>query len=291
LLIEKVEALAMLDFPAAHSMDTTWFAVDADGCVGVFDSGEGGAVPSTNTSFSLRARQQGSDLLYVEDVATFFSIWAQEINHEMINLKIAAADMLSALGINLAESEIEDSPDVSAFRDWDIPQLHWFLVLSQEQAEAEVIKIIKNHGLRDSDFIIRFTGEPLLLLVSYCPLTTVQLLFNKGLLHYSKPIKSTRYSYELGVLLGLFYYSHGYQYPFPYKLRGHPVKPLCLDDLPEKLQDFVTWNWFDQLRFSQNSDIQPLEHMSCNTWGRHQLWIDTQGNERDGHPHQRKKFR
>src|SRR5262245_11165184 len=33
------------DFPAAHSMDTTWFAVDRDGHVGVFESGEPGAVP------------------------------------------------------------------------------------------------------------------------------------------------------------------------------------------------------------------------------------------------------
>lgn len=33
------------DFPAAHSMDTEWFAVDDDGHVAVFDSGEGGAVP------------------------------------------------------------------------------------------------------------------------------------------------------------------------------------------------------------------------------------------------------
>ncbi|AFY94281.1 hypothetical protein [Chamaesiphon minutus] len=35
----------MSDFPAAHSMDATWFAIDADGCVGVFESNEGGAVP------------------------------------------------------------------------------------------------------------------------------------------------------------------------------------------------------------------------------------------------------
>ena len=34
------------DCPAAHSMDTTWFAVDADGNIGVFDSGEAGAVPT-----------------------------------------------------------------------------------------------------------------------------------------------------------------------------------------------------------------------------------------------------
>lgn len=34
------------DFPAAHSMDTMWFAVDDDGHVAVFESGEAGAVPS-----------------------------------------------------------------------------------------------------------------------------------------------------------------------------------------------------------------------------------------------------
>jgi hypothetical protein len=33
------------DYPAAHSMDTTWFAVDRDGLVAAFDSGEAGAVP------------------------------------------------------------------------------------------------------------------------------------------------------------------------------------------------------------------------------------------------------
>src|SRR5262245_46798287 len=34
-----------MDFPAAHSMDTRWFAVDDDGCVAAFDSGETGCVP------------------------------------------------------------------------------------------------------------------------------------------------------------------------------------------------------------------------------------------------------
>ncbi len=33
------------DFPAAHSMDTHWFAVDRDGRVAVFDSNESGPVP------------------------------------------------------------------------------------------------------------------------------------------------------------------------------------------------------------------------------------------------------
>jgi hypothetical protein len=37
------------DIPAAHSMDTEWFAIDADGHVGVFVTGEDGAVPETFT--------------------------------------------------------------------------------------------------------------------------------------------------------------------------------------------------------------------------------------------------
>ena len=41
-----------VDFPAAHSMDTTWFAVDRDGHVGVFDSGEPGAAPSGVDTFN-----------------------------------------------------------------------------------------------------------------------------------------------------------------------------------------------------------------------------------------------
>jgi hypothetical protein len=36
---------ACRDFPAAHSMDTTWFGVDEDGELAVFESGEGGSVP------------------------------------------------------------------------------------------------------------------------------------------------------------------------------------------------------------------------------------------------------
>lgn len=34
-----------VDFPAAHSMDTSWFAVDEDGHVALLESGEDGAVP------------------------------------------------------------------------------------------------------------------------------------------------------------------------------------------------------------------------------------------------------
>src|SRR5689334_11564350 len=39
------EAKMDADFPAAHSMDTAWYAVDHDGYVGFFDTGEEGHIP------------------------------------------------------------------------------------------------------------------------------------------------------------------------------------------------------------------------------------------------------
>lgn len=39
-----------VDFPAAHSRDADWFAVDADGCVGVFDTDENAGSPVCSAS-------------------------------------------------------------------------------------------------------------------------------------------------------------------------------------------------------------------------------------------------
>ena len=57
------------DFPAAHSMDTVWFAVDREGHIALFQSGENGHVPRDAPQdgrvhwelLELRARVTGSD--------------------------------------------------------------------------------------------------------------------------------------------------------------------------------------------------------------------------------------
>jgi hypothetical protein len=41
----EVSLRPMRDYPAAHSMDSTWFAVDANGELAFFDTGEGGCLP------------------------------------------------------------------------------------------------------------------------------------------------------------------------------------------------------------------------------------------------------
>ncbi len=56
-----------LDYPAAHSMDSTWFAVDEDGHVAVFDTGEGGVAP-TSDAFPMGGEAGGRNPLEPADV-------------------------------------------------------------------------------------------------------------------------------------------------------------------------------------------------------------------------------
>src|SRR5437660_377534 len=59
------------DFPAAHSMDTEWFAVDARGHVAVFVTGENGMLPRgcghTDDFSELIARLRGRPVPEEED--------------------------------------------------------------------------------------------------------------------------------------------------------------------------------------------------------------------------------
>lgn len=57
-----------LDFPAAHSMDSTWFAVDADGHVALFETGEGGAIP-TSGDFPYGGEAGGDDPFEIDLLA------------------------------------------------------------------------------------------------------------------------------------------------------------------------------------------------------------------------------
>ena len=54
---------APADFPAAHSMDSCWFAVDETGAVAAFDTGEGGSIPVSGFPMNGQALEWGEDHL------------------------------------------------------------------------------------------------------------------------------------------------------------------------------------------------------------------------------------
>jgi hypothetical protein len=87
--------LAPSALPAAHSMDTTWFAVDDDGHVAAFDSGERGGVPAAATQNTADVAELGalrpfviedegwSRELYESDDPGPFSSGFYEFSHEV----------------------------------------------------------------------------------------------------------------------------------------------------------------------------------------------------------------
>jgi hypothetical protein len=73
-LHEPTRAAPAVDFPAAHSMDSTWFAVDSEGQVALFDTGEGGALP-TEDRFPKGGEAGGADGLSAGDVLVALLRW------------------------------------------------------------------------------------------------------------------------------------------------------------------------------------------------------------------------
>ncbi|MDY6938511.1 MAG: hypothetical protein SWY16_12670 [Cyanobacteriota bacterium] len=289
----------MSDFPAAHSMDTTWFAVDAEGHIGMFDSSEGGAVPKSNSQFMREYWTNRQEDLCLYELNDLFWQWSQENENHVVYLEMSAHEVLRKLDLDLPElNSNEPGTNLAPWRNefdisrldysqsWEYVDRQWLLILAGD--ESETFKILNSHCFRTSDYTgyaIRFSGEPNILFLMRCPKATLQMLFTKNLVQYACSFRL--YSKDLAILLGLFYYRHNYSSPFPYECDGQPLHPLKLDDLPENLQDILTWTWFDATKFSESRKIQPIEHMQCSTWGKSKGWVDTHGNEREEHPHDR----
>jgi hypothetical protein len=262
----------MSDFPAAHSMDTTWFAVDADGCVGVFDSGEGGAVPRTNRNTQI----EGSE----EILLTLAELDPQRI----IRVQASAKILAKTLTKNKLEAEIESyqsfwqhSRDASQV---EVAQrlYNLFLLTSED--------ITSHFDLADEDgvFLIQFIDQPAVfpqvIYINECSLATIQRLIATGQILGGREFDDINY---LLSQLGFFVYEVPVQAPIPYRRCGRTLQPLKLQDLSPDLKDSIHWNSLTHLKFGEHRQIQPIEFTPCNTWNG-EWWQDTQGQRHEQFP-------
>jgi hypothetical protein len=253
----------MQDYPAAHSMDTNWFAVDADGNIGYFDSGEGGAVP---TSY------QSSEIEYYSDI--FLAI-AENHPDRIVQLKASGNVIAKSLTMVKLQENIGYAHKYSEAKSSTYDLL---LLLSNRDA----ISLLAREALMEDAYILSFAGDPIVVFLNYCYISPLQKLIASKQILGGRELDNNDYFLSL---LGFFSYSVPEQYPYPYQRLGKPASPIMLEDLPEFLKDKIHWNRLDMLRFSEQRKIQPIEHMSCYTWGDDKGWIDTEGNEREGHPY------
>jgi hypothetical protein len=246
-----MEPTEIIDYPAAHSMDTTWFAVDADGHIGIFDTGEGGAVP--------------------EDA------WRDGYGLEMLLTEIAK-DYEDRTIVVATPGDILLAELTAKALTEDIDRVVYNGNVYQLILHLESDRIIPELGIEalDGNYIVRFAGEKTIVYISEISLASLQKLITERKVLAGKSLYSN-YDYSLTALCGFFEYEHNNHILTPYDRTHIPQYPLKLADLPDRLQLQIIAAGIDRVKFAESELIQPIEHVPCSAWGNVDYWIDTQG--------------
>ncbi len=240
------------DFPAAHSMDTAWCAVDRDGHVALFDSGENGAVAEGSAALDAG----GPDDLALSDLAPTDDAPAPAVHdwdgyrrgahtrHESEYLAPTDAAMLLMFVRDVGD--LDD--DVRAGRATPVATTRHAAV--RWRADA-------------TDAIARAHERSLCL---RC------VVLNTAVYGERRPGDA-----------GLYLYQHRPDHgtPLPYVRTELPVRPLTLDAIPAAVRDRVGAVRFDALCFADALAVQPFEHVPSFAYGSgHTTYVDAAGDER-----------
>jgi hypothetical protein len=222
------------DYPAAHSMDTTWYAVDRDGHVAVFSSHEAGAVPMTafgddgslNVEERLRQALPAAGVVY--DLASRF-LPALETEPKPLDRA-----WLVQYPVLLFLSSLDPVREaLAAGRAKQVPATEGVAVVLRGITEEEL------NGYRASP---AFRG-------------CLNLYLGEG--------ETTSLAQH-----GLYEYGHITEnwISGPYGREVLPERAVHIDQLPPDLRRRIGAMRFDRLRFADTAYIQPVELAECVSW-------------------------
>jgi hypothetical protein len=265
------------DYPAAHSMDTEWFAVDADGSVALFDSGEAGAVPAS----------------FLDAIGEQYNLWSfldswQVASDGTRHVVGDAGQWRLGTGTREVQSAIEQAiervGEVHFRSQWadGTRQAHRFGSLATQSC-YNLVMVLRHEAalsrLRHVQYALRFSGVPLAVFVDECSVQCVKDLLESGELIEGRFVDSIA---EAPRLIGAYGFRHGARHENwisgPYERTHVPARSLRLEDVPPALLQTVTTVRFDALRFSELAAIQPVEQTPCQS--RQLEWIGTDGQLR-----------
>jgi hypothetical protein len=221
------------DYPAAHSMDAQWFAVDRDGHVGSFSSGEAGAVP-------VHGVIGDNDVLLLDRIQ---------------NLPATGKTIYDLRG-RRELSRSEEPPHV-----WTAAHFHVLLFLSALEPLREAIaagRAIEVPATEGKAVVFRtLTDEEL---KCYHALPEFQGSFYCFIVDNEGERSLAR--------CGFYEYSHltDNWISGPYGRQTIPSQPLHIDQLPPALRDYLGRLRLENVRFADSPYIQPVEHTECESW-------------------------
>jgi hypothetical protein len=224
------------DFPAAHSMDSEWFAVDKGGHVAHFSTGEAGAQPE--------------DAVLVDDPGEL----AEKLRAVLPRTEI----------VYDFRGHFKPGPLGSEGTHWAtgylVGDLFLFFLRSLEPVRAE----LERGRARQ----VRSRGPTAVVMQKSAVRRLTKRLHADGVclgcfFHTDDPEAPPS-----AAEMGLFAYSHmiGNWVSGPYGLEQRPFCPAHIDQLPPALRDEVRLIEFRGLRFAETLHLQPVEHGLCSSW-------------------------
>jgi hypothetical protein len=246
------------DFPAAHSMDTHWFAVDQDGRVGYFLSGEAGAVPV--------------DAMQGEPARSMLTRLASALPRSEV--------LHDRQGRSRPGAATDGMEHLPGSRGGTYPVL---MFLKSLDLVAEEIAAGRARQLAStSDYAVQFRQLPAELAQQLHD-QNVCLgcffgfgMFEEALVGIELPSEEER---DIDpAAFGFYKYDHTCEnwIAGPYGRIGVPANPVHVDQLPPQLRNALKAVRFD-VNFAETPHIQPVADHECASW--ETQWLDLDGKE------------
>jgi hypothetical protein len=271
------------DYPAAHSMDTTWFAVDRDGFVAVFESNEGGVVPegalSTETTDlveELGGDVQSEPIYTVECEQTPLSQGESHVPPTPVRRRppfqfppasaSESGNVITRLWRQLSgQSSQGAEPPATTPAEPEEDMLHGAILVLVRDMGA-----VQEYVDRGACRVLRTNG-PLAVLFPRMSMAVHRDLHERsiclGCYHDYRFEEMPEYQTTQPSAVGLYFYEccEG-QAAYPYGRRSLPSAPLHIDDMPQELRAGLMQVQFGDLSFAETAYLQPAEKVKSYSW-------------------------
>lgn len=285
------------DFPAAHSMDTSWFGVDENGEIAIFETGENGCLPTSATFSAEEPNWNDFFQLFPTDEDGFHLI------------PIDSAPLAKLCTLDNFKKTFEAIKQKKVFTDYFI-----LLLVSKNSLKLFSPKAKEVQDEWEYEKPFRLKGDQILLFVPYSDITIKKIedainsndilglaplkrnpsriekaadaqgisveeyinSFSSYSLKYVKEQLKEENSEWFREFLGLHFYGPDDDTGF-YEADMRPAAPLKLSDLSDKHKKKLNPLQFKNIKFSETAALQPAALVDVDQWGMGKAWIDIHG--------------
>jgi hypothetical protein len=262
-----------MDYPAAHSMDSQWFAVDRDGHVALFETGESGSVPAE----VMETRQRSNPFRSGE--------------HIEVREPVDVYALLAEIAALVPRTEVIFDP---RGRTLPGPFGETHAPFTRGGSLQRILLLLEATDLVEKDLAdgravrLSSTDPPIVWFprISRALLTKLhnrdQCLACAWLWHQ----EATEHEPEIPIpaALGLFYYAHldgaePYDLHQPFGRVQAPARPMHLDQVPPSLRTILGRFRMRSICFAEQTHTHPAEHSrDCLVWGDGAAYLASDGS-------------